>query len=374
MSAEAWMRLAIAEARRAMGNTHPNPAVGAVIVHQGQVVAAGHTQPAGEDHAEIVALKAFHAKGLEADASTILVVTLEPCSTCGRTGACTDAIIASGIRSVMAGATDPNPAHAGRGFEVLREAGLQVESGLLAEACADLNLIFNWQMETGRPFFAGKIATTIDGRIATRGGLSKWITGAEARADVHRWRRYFPAIAVGAGTVLADDPTLTSRIAEAPEWCPLRFVFDRNLITFKDGLHRLYVDEWRERTIVVTSRARADKVRPLKEAYGLEFWELQETVEDGGLGEFSNRCHEHGISGVYVEGGAHLLSSFLKYRFLHYLFAYRAPKVLADTSGLSPFMGLEPHTMQDAVSLRSVRHESFGDDQLMRGFIVYPES
>jgi diaminohydroxyphosphoribosylaminopyrimidine deaminase/5-amino-6-(5-phosphoribosylamino)uracil reductase len=367
------MKQAIAEARKAMGRTHPNPAVGAIIVHRGEIAARGHTQPAGKDHAEIVALKAFSECGLKPDASTTLVVTLEPCSTTGRTGACTDAIIAFGIRRVVVGALDPNPAHQGAGLEVLRHAGVEVESGVLEAECTDLNLIFNWQMAHGSPFFAGKIATTLDGRIATRGGLSKWITGAAARQDVHRWRRYFPAIAVGAGTVLADNPTLTARVEGEPEWCPVRFVFDRNLVSFKDGLPGVYSDAFRDRTIIITNEKHAPRISRLESKHGLHFWPMRQNMEDGGLTEFSERCQGEGITGVYLEGGAHLLSSFLQYRFLHYLFAYRAPKLLADPSGLAPFSGQEPDTMQDTINLAGVRHGSFGDDQLMRGFVVYPK-
>lgn len=372
MDKTSMMKRAIAEARQAMGRTHPNPAVGAVIVHQGAVVATGHTQPAGGDHAEVVALKGFAATGARPDKSTLLAVTLEPCSTCGRTGPCTEAILAAGIRRVLVGAIDPNPAHRGRGLEILERAGLAVESGILEDECTDLNLLFNWQMEQGRPFFAGKMATTLDGRIATRGGLSKWITGKQARQDVHRWRRYFPAIAVGAGTVLADNPSLTARIDGEPEWCPMRFVFDRNLVSFKDGLPTLYADTWKERTIVVTHERHEQRMARLQKEFGLQFWPMRENMEDGGLAEFSERCRQAGISGVYLEGGSHLLSSFLQYRYLNYLFAYRAPKLLADASGLAPFVGQEPGTMQDCVQLRNVRHEIFGDDQLMRGFVVYP--
>mgnify|MGYP000032399359 CR=1 FL=1 len=372
MKNEAYMLAALEEARKAMGKTHPNPAVGAVVVHREQVVARGHTEPAGGRHAEIVALDAFRETGLQVDASTALVVTLEPCSTRGRTPPCTGAIIESGIRKVLAGAVDPNPRHAGRGFEVLKEAGLDVTPGILAGDCEDLNLIFNWRMTEGRPFFAGKIATTLDGRIATRGGLSKWITGTEARADVHRWRRYFPAIAVGAGTVLADNPALTARIGGEEEWCPVRFIFDRHLITFKDGTFKVYSDAWRERTIVVSSRAHLGRIRKLEEETGIRFWAIESGLEDGGLPEFAQRCHKEGIDGMFLEGGAHLLSSFLNFRYLDYLFAYRAPKLLADASGLAPFTGQEPVTMQDTVTLRAIRQAGFGDDQLMRGFVVYP--
>ncbi|MFO7724277.1 MAG: bifunctional diaminohydroxyphosphoribosylaminopyrimidine deaminase/5-amino-6-(5-phosphoribosylamino)uracil reductase RibD [Oceanipulchritudo sp.] len=367
------MEQALLEAGKASGRTHPNPVVGAVIEHGGDLVARGFTQPAGEDHAEIVALKAFAEKGLRADATTTLTVTLEPCSTCGRTGPCTEAIIASGIRNVVVGTRDPNPAHAGRGIERLREAGVAVETGVLEAECRDLNLIFNWQMERGAPFIAAKTATTLDGRIATRGGLSRWITGPEARADVHRWRRYFPAIGVGAGTVLADDPSLTARIGGEPDWCPVRFVFDRNLVSFNDGIPRVYADAWKDRTIVVTNVKHERRILELEKAHGITFWAFRETMEDVGFSEFGERCREAGINGVYLEGGAHLLSSFLQHHLIHYLFAYRSPKLLADASALAPFSGQEPDSMKETICLEGIRHAIFGDDQLMRGYVVYPQ-
>ncbi len=363
------MRLAIAAARAAQGRTHPNPAVGAVILHRGEPVASGHTQPPGGDHAEIVALRRFRERGLQPDAGTTLVVTLEPCSTRGRTGACTEAILASGIRRVVAGATDPNPAHRGRGFAILREAGLEVRTGVLADECADLNLIFNWRMEHGAPLFAGKIATTLDGRIATRGGFSKWITGPAARQDAHRWRRYFPAIAVGSGTVLIDDPALTARIGGEPEWCPLRFVFDRSLVTLRDPPPRVYADPWRDRTILVTGDPRGAEAAA---ARGLRCWVVEEQDGDGGLADFARRCRREEIGGVLVDGGSRLLSGFLKYRLLHYLLAYRSPHLLADAAALAPFTGQAPARIEDAIRLGGVRHATFGDDQLMRGFVVYP--
>ncbi len=366
------MRAAITEARKAMGRTHPNPAVGAVITQKGEVVAAGHTQPAGLDHAEIVALKAYQSSGLVPDESTRLYVTMEPCCTTGRTPPCTEAVIASGIRHVLIGATDPNPAHAGKGFQILEEAGLVVETGLLEGDCDDLNLIFNWRMAHDRPFFAGKIATTIDGRIATRGGSSKWITGEAARADVHAWRDYFPAIAVGAGTALIDDPSLTIRIPGQDEGCPVRFIFDRNLISFRNAIPQVYTDRWREKTIIVTNASKQAEAEALRDKYGIAFWTLDDTARGDPLAGFVERCGDAGIDGVFIEGGARLLSSFIQTRRLDYLFAYRAPKVLSDESGLGPFMGQAPAEMKEALSLKSVRHASFGDDQLMRGFVVYP--
>ena len=368
------MREAIAEARLAMGLTHPNPAVGAVVFHRGEIVARGRTQAAGKDHAEIVALREFAATGLKPDGSTVLTVTMEPCSTVGRTGACTAAIIKSGIQNVVVGAIDPNPVHAGRGIDLLKAGGLEVVAGVMSDECADLNLIFNWQMEHQSPFFAAKVATTLDGRIATRGGLSKWITGEESRQDVHLLRRYYPAIAVGAGTVIADNPSLTVRIDGAPEACPVRFIFDRHLVTFRDLNPQVYSDIWREKTIVVTSQLHAAEVQKLQDLRSLTFWMLPDSEEDNGLGEFTRRCIDRKIHGVLLEGGAQLLSSFLRNQMIHYLYSYRAPKLLADTTGLAPFTGQEPVTMQETIRLEKVKHAFFGDDQLMRGFVVYPDS
>ena len=367
-----YMRQAVAEARKAMGKTHPNPAVGAVIVHDDKVVALGNTRPAGQDHAEIVALKAFQEAGLAADESTRLFVTMEPCCTHGRTPPCTDAIINSGIKSVIVGAKDPNPDHSGAGVEILKQAGLSVETDVLSEECEDINLIFNWVMENDQPLFAGKIATTIDGRIATRGGSSKWITGSLARQDVHAWRNYFPAIAVGAGTVIADDPSLTVRLEGEEQSCPVRFVFDRNLITFREGLRKVYNDDWKQRTIVVTNEIHRERVCELEKDLDIRFWMFEDTLASSGLSEFSDRCHREGIGGIYFEGGARLLSSIVQMKRLNYLFAYRAPKLLADQSALAPFMGMNPFSMKNAIRLDKVRHGQFGDDQLMRGFVVYP--
>lgn len=366
------MRKALGLAEAVLGTTHPNPAVGAVIVHEGEAVATGATQPAGGDHAEIQALRQFAATGLRADASTVLYVTLEPCSTRGRTGPCTEAILQSGIRSVCVGATDPNPRHAGRGIELLRHAGVSVQAGLLEDDCAALNIIFNHWIVTGNPLMAGKVATTLDGRVATRGGLSKWITGAIARQDVHFWRRAFPAIAVGAGTLLADNPALTVRLPGAAESCGRRFVFDRSLVSFKDGLPRVYSDDWRDQTIVVSSLNRREEAASLERQHGIQFWLFEDPMTRAGLTAFRARCAQEGWIGVYLEGGPQLLSSVLSARQLDYLFAYRSNKILADEDGLSPFSGYAPEGMDKTLILERPRQSILGDDQLMRGPVRYP--
>jgi diaminohydroxyphosphoribosylaminopyrimidine deaminase/5-amino-6-(5-phosphoribosylamino)uracil reductase len=365
-----FMRRALAAARRGWGLTHPNPMVGALLVENGEVVAEGHHAKAGEPHAEINALRLLGRK-LRPDAT--LYVTLEPCCTHGRTPPCTDAIVDAGIARVVVGATDPNPAHAGKGFELLRAGGVEVETGILADECADLNLIFNHWMTTGRPLLAAKSGVTLDGKVATRTGDSQWITGELSRADGHRWRRLFPAIAVGAGTVRADNPRLTARLG-AEEWCPWRFVFDGLLRTVNDKvMPNVYTDEFRERTIVVTtSHGGMGYVRKLS-ALGVKTWILPSASAKVNFMDFRQRCATEGITGVFFEGGAQLLSELLQSRELDYLFTYHAPVLFADDKGKSILRGLRTETMEQAVRLTGVRHELLGDDALMRGFLQYPE-
>ena len=367
---ETFMRHALDLARSVWGTTHPNPMVGALIVEEGHVVGEGATAPDGGPHAERLALL---ARGKTPRPGATLYVTLEPCSTHGRTGACTDAIIASGLKHVVVGATDPNPTHAGRGFEVLRAAGVEVITGVLERECTDLNLIFNHWITHG-PLLAAKTAGTLDGKIACRTGESRWITNEAARADVHRWRRLFPGIAVGAMTVLKDNPRLTARVEGQPEWCPWRFVFDGLLRTVVDkNLPNVFTDEFRERTIVVTTpHGGLGYVRKLRD-HGITVWCIESASQRVAFPDFRKKCAEEKIAGVYFEGGAQLVSELIRARQLDYLFCYRAPVLFADDKAKSAFSGLRPERLDQAVRLTDVRHEVFGDDVMIRGRVDYPE-
>ena len=366
---EAIMRRALELARHGWGDTHPNPMVGSVIVEDGAIVAEGYHARDGGPHAERVALSALNRP---AAPGSVLYVTLEPCSTPGRTGACTEAIVAAGIRRVVIGTLDPNPAHAGRGVEVLRAAGVEVTVGVLEAECSDLNLIYNHWITTGGPLLAAKSAVTIDGRTACRTGDSQWITNEASRADVHRWRRLFPGIAVGAMTVLHDNPRLTAR-DEDREWSPWRFVFDGLLRTVVDRqMPHVYTDAHRERTVVVTTpHAGLGYVRKLRDL-GVHVWVLESPTQRVSFADFRSRCAAERITGVYFEGGALLLSELLRARQLDYLFAYRAPVLLADNKARDLFSGLRTEKLTQAVRLEHVQHASLGDDQLMRGRVVYP--
>ncbi len=359
-----YMKRALGLAQRAWGETHPNPLVGAVIVEQGEVVAEGWHRKAGQPHAEIEALRAL---GRKPSKDATLYITLEPCSTQGRTGTCTRAIMESGIRHVVVGAIDPNPRHGGSGLDQLRANGIRVTEGVLADDCADLNLIFNHWIVRSKPLIAMKVALTLDGKFAAASGQSRWVTGESARADVMRWRRYFPAIAVGSNTVLIDNPSLTSRVGDTV-WCPRRFVFDRTLKTVGSAtLPKLYSDEHRERTTVLCSSAAEGRARNRLAEQGVSIWELPEVDKQLDLKAFRKRCADESIYGVYVEAGPGIASSLLRQGFVDYTFIYKAPKFINDSE--APAIGFSQLTqsMNEALQLKQVRHTILGEDVLIRG-------
>ena len=363
---EGWMRRALELARRAWGETHPNPMVGALIAEDGKIVAEGWHARSGELHAERIALRNL---GRAPRPGATMVVTLEPCSTHGRTGACCDAIARAGIARVIVGATDPFAGHAGHGFAVLRQAGVEVVSGVLAEECADLNLIFNHWIVRREPFVALKTATSLDGRIASRSGESQWITGETARADVMRWRRYFPAIASSSGTVLADNPRLTSRREGAEEWCPVRFVFDRRLRTAERLDLHVFTDAWREKTVVVTSDQSDPERRAALERAGIRSWVLPAPTAEEFFHQFKTRCAEENLPGVWVEGGGTFLGAWLRSGAADYLYQYVAPVLFADEAALPAFSGSATN-LKNLFRLNGLKHEKLGSDSLLRGHLL----
>ena len=244
---------------------------------------------------------------------------------------------------------------------------------MLEAECIDLNLIFNHWIVRQTPLIAAKSAVTLDGRIACRSGDSRWITGEAARADVMRWRRLFPAIAVGAGTVMTDNPRLTARIAGEPEWCPWRFVFDGLLRSVADrSMPGVYTDDFRARTIVATTpHGGLGYVRKLRDL-GVQVWILPSATQRVPFAEFRKRCAAEKITGVLFEGGAQLVSQILQDRQLDYLLVYRAPLLLADDRAKPVLSGLRSEKLANAVRLADVRHEVFGEDILTRGRVDYP--
>ena len=252
--AEARMREALKSARRGSGKTFPNPSVGAIVWKGAEILGRGRTRPPGGAHAEVVALEAaIRRHGARRVRGASMGVTLEPCSFQGRTGPCTRAIIEAGIRRVYVGCGDPHPRVSGRGVRALKRAGLEVHLGILEEACAEHHRGFLSICERGRPFVSLKLATTLDGRIATGAGESRWITGAEARGLVHRMRAKNDAVMVGSGTALADDPALTVRRGGRVVGRPVRVLVDSRLRV--PATAQLYAAHEAARTLVLTRKS-----------------------------------------------------------------------------------------------------------------------
>lgn len=324
------MRLALRLAQRAYGFTAPNPLVGAVLVKRGQLIGQGWHHRAGEPHAEIEALCEAARRGHSPKGAT-LYVTLEPCCTRGRTPPCTAAIIAAGIRRVVVAATDPNPQHAGRGFEMLRAVGITVETGVLAEEATRLNEAFNHWIVHRTPFVTVKAAMTLDGKIATASGESKWITGTESRARAMRLRLGADAILVGVNTVLADDPSLTGRSAKSAARSPKRL----------KPLRRLVLDS-RARTPltakVVSDEAAADTTifvaknapAPRRAALARRVTVIAVPLRGGRLDLqwILRRLGKEGVTSLLVEGGGEVNASFLEQGLAHRVAFFYAPKIL----------------------------------------------
>lgn len=365
---EVHLSRALELAALAWGETRPNPMVGAVVVEDGRIVAEGWHERAGEPHAEVMALRDL---GRPPKPGAVFCVTLEPCSTHGRTPPCVDALLEAGVKRVVVGTPDPNPAHAGRGLDLLRAAGVEVAlaTGTLAAACADLNLLFNHHVVTGAPLFALKLAVTADDKLTERAGSPSAVTGSEARADVMRWRRLFPAIAVGARTVLADDPRLTARLPGG-EWCPRRLILDPRLSTVPENapMPKVYADEFRERSTVVTGpNASAGQVarERLAEA-GVSLLELPlDATGAFSFADLRRRLASENLSGVYFEGGADVARRLLAEDALDYLFHYRSPKTFPGPEALAaPPLSAYPLGSD-------VRRKTFGDDLLTRGHLQH---
>jgi diaminohydroxyphosphoribosylaminopyrimidine deaminase / 5-amino-6-(5-phosphoribosylamino)uracil reductase len=345
-----FMRRALDLAERGLYTTTPNPRVGCVVVKDGAVVADGWHERAGLLHAEALALK---AAGESARGAT-LYLNLEPCSHHGRTPPCADAIVAAGVKRVVAAMQDPNPKVAGAGFARLRAAGIEVEHGLMEEEARELNIGFVARMTRGRPWVRMKIAASLDGRTALASGKSQWITGEEARADGHRWRARACAILTGHGTVRDDDPQLNVRGIDTPRQ-PLKIVVDSRFETplsarlLKDGktLVAGAVDETKR--ISALKAAGAETVVIPNDRGKVELFKLMEELARRELNE------------IHVEGGAKLNGSLLQAGVVDELLVYLAPSVIGDSGrGMFDLPELTELSRSTALKIREV--ERVGED------------
>lgn len=350
----AFMALALAEAEKALGRTHPNPAVGAVLVKAGRVVGAGFHAKAGQPHAEIVALKAAGAKARGAT----LYSTLEPCNHHGRTPPCTEAIIAAGIRRVVYASSDPNPLVDGKGHRRLERAGVAVTPHVRQGEADALNRPFLKAMTTGRAWVTLKAGVTLDGKLATGTGRSKWITSDAAREEAHRLRNRCDAILVGSTTVRADDPSLTTRLPGGRS--PARVVLDPELVTKPSA--KVYAADG-VRRIVVTSQAAATRAARFR-AKGVEVWALGSSRGSLRLGELVTRLAREGLLHLLVEGGARVHGSFLRAGLADEVVLFVAPKLFGDP-GLTWTGALGVSSPERAVQLDGLAARPVGPDLLI---------
>jgi diaminohydroxyphosphoribosylaminopyrimidine deaminase/5-amino-6-(5-phosphoribosylamino)uracil reductase len=351
---EAFMRRALQLASRGWGQTAPNPMVGAVVVRDGRVVGEGHHERYGDAHAEVNALT---AAGDMARGAT-LFVTLEPCRHHGKTPPCTDAILAAGISRVVAAASDPTVA-AGGGADVLRGAGVPVEVGLLEDEARELNAGFFYAARADRPWTTLKLAVSIETAIADHRGSTTWLTGTEARAEVHRMRAGSDAVGVGVSTIIADDARLTVRDWDAPRRPPARVIFDRTLRTPVDA--QVVKTARQVPTIILTRTTDGPRATAMRAA-GVKL--LRSDGLDGGL----RALRQEGIQSLLVEGGATIASTALSEGLVHRLVIFQAPVTLGSDA-LYAFDGAPPRVLNELERLPVLERRQLGQD-VMTTFAV----
>ncbi len=369
-----WMQHALELAQRGAGYVSPNPLVGAVLVSpEGEILGEGWHERFGGPHAEVRAIEvAERAHGPEALRSATLYVNLEPCAHYGKTPPCSLFILQKGIPRVVVGMQDPFPAVAGRGMAMLRAQGVEVIEGVLRETCEELNAAFVHHVQTGFPYVTVKMATTLDGRVATRTGDARWITGREARTRVHALRAASDAILTGSGTARRDNPALTVRHVEGPQ--PLRIVLDRRG-TLPPTL-KLLTDAHATHTLVVTAEG---VVPPYAEALHAQGGRLWQIPEEGGklhLRVLLQRLGKEGrpdgrpVQSLLVEAGPTLVTELLRQGLVQRYLQFIAPRLLGEGLSVTGDLGIEH--MREAQGFVRTRWEQVGNDLLFTGFFPSP--
>lgn len=355
------MTLALALAARGVGSTSPNPPVGAVVVRQGRVVGRGYHQRAGGPHAEVLALR---RAGTKARGST-LYVTLEPCCHLDkRTPPCVPMILKSGVSRVVVATHDPNRKVQGRGLRALRRAGLRVAVG---PGRADANRLieaYRTRLATGRPFVTLKVAATLDGKIATAQGESRWITGPESRKVVHHLRAQSDAILVGIGTVLADDPSLTVRVGRSSGHNPLRIVLDPSL---RIPSRAKVLTDGKARTLLVTTSAGPTAKRTRLAGLGVDVLVLPAKKRQISWPFILRALGRRGVASLLIEGGAEVHASAMRAGVVDRVLFFLAPRILGGQDALSAIGGMSPTHLRGAWSLKEVTVTRVGEDILVEG-------
>nr|WP_199794624.1 bifunctional diaminohydroxyphosphoribosylaminopyrimidine deaminase/5-amino-6-(5-phosphoribosylamino)uracil reductase RibD [Lentibacillus sp. Marseille-P4043] len=353
MMDEDYMRFALRLAKEVSGQTSPNPPVGAVVVKEGEILGFGAHLKAGEAHAEVNALQ---MAGDKASGATIYV-TLEPCSHYGKTPPCVELIIETGIKRVVIAVTDPNEKVAGKGIEKLRNAGIGVEVGILQEEAEQINAAFFHFIKTRTPYVTVKSAVSLDGKTATVHGDSKWITGEQARMDVHHYRHTHDAILVGVNTVVMDNPSLTARLPNGGK-NPVRIILDTNLRTPLDA--NIVTDNQADTWIFVGKNTDDQTMAPYQSRERVKVIQMDEEVIT--VGKVLEVLGSKGIMSVFVEGGAEIHGAFLEERRLNQMILYLAPKLIGGKTAPTAFAGRGFQSIAETLSLAISDVEMIGED------------
>lgn len=363
MNDQDYMSEALDLAAKGRGFTSPNPMVGAVVVKDGIVVGRGYHKAVGADHAEVDALDdaGVSAKGAS------LYVTLEPCNHTGRTPPCTEKILFSRVARVVIAMADPNPTVEGNGAAYLRQHDVEITMGVCEDRAARLNESYIKYVQTNRPFVIMKCAATLDGRIATSTGDSKWISGKQSRQFVHELRHSVDAILVGSGTIKKDDPSLTTRI-EGPEGRdPLRIILDSRLsISEKAKVLRLDSDS---DTLLFTRKGVPEDRKKRIENSGARV--LYSALKDDKIdvGPLMTQLGKMGIASLLIEGGSHVFSSVLSAGIVDKIILFYGPKILGGDDGVPIFRGKGPTLMSGSLPVKNIRFERFDDDMMVEGYL-----
>jgi diaminohydroxyphosphoribosylaminopyrimidine deaminase/5-amino-6-(5-phosphoribosylamino)uracil reductase len=360
MSDNLFMKKALQLAARGNGETSPNPMVGAVIVKGGKIIAQGYHKRAGTPHAEIVALKKAGHRAMGAT----LYVTLEPCCHTGKkTPPCTNSIIESGIKRVVAAMTDPNPKVSGKGLKALRKAGVEVKSGVLNSEAARLNEAFTKYITTRVPFVILKIAQSLDGKIATARGESKWITGDKARERVHKLRHETDALLVGIGTLQKDNPSLDCRVKGGSN--PYRIVVDSSLRISPGS--KIFKHNDNKTIIATTDRASTSKINRLTKL-GARVLIIKSRGGRVNLNHLMKELGKLEIVSLMIEGGSSVSAAALSSKIVDKVMFFVAPKIIGGADSFSSVGGPSPSLLKNAFQLNNLTASQYGKDILLEGY------
>ncbi len=358
-----YMDRALSLARQGIGYTRPNPLVGAVIVKEGRIIGEGYHEVYGGPHGEINAFK----NASEDVAGATMYVTLEPCSHYGKTPPCANAIVEKGIKKVVIAMADPNPLVAGRGIELLKANGIEVITGILEDEAKKVNEIFLKYITTGLPFCLLKTAMTLDGKIATHTGDSKWITNGKSRSYVHQLRHQYGGIMVGIGTILADDPMLTTRLDTGKGKDPIRIIVDSHgKIPLASRV--LHVSS-QSRTVIATTDQIPEKKRIALEELGAEVILLPPIQGQVNLSALMKALGERKIDSVLLEGGSALNFGALEAGIIDKVMTFISPKILGGTAAKTPVGGQGKSLASDAIQLKNISMNRFDEDILIEGYV-----